>query len=157
MTTRLDRVAVFGDQLSFLIPHEWLEADEKGDSYLYHAPNADSGWLRVSLISIKGPSERPLEELRSHLADKAEVEHGELFEVDDNIIVEWTKDSEEDGDPITHFWWAVAHYHSPRLSHEALFSYTVLKARRADSETLETVELLGDLVSHARFSAPKTA
>lgn len=156
-TQRLDRVAVFGDQLSFLIPHEWVAANEQGDSYLYHAPNADSGWLRVSLISIKGPGERPREEIRSLLTERAKQEHGELFEVDDNIIVEWTKDSEEDGDPITHFWWAVGHYHGPRLSHEALFTYTVLTARKADSETLKTIDLLGELVSHAKFSRPTTA
>ncbi len=156
-TQRLDRVAVFGDQLSFLIPHEWVEADEEGDSYLYHAPNTDSGWLRVSLISIKGPGERSQEELRSLLADRAKRENGELFEMDDNIVVQWTKDSEEDGDPITHFWWAVGHYHGRKLSYEALFSYTVLGPRKSDPDTLRTVDLLGELISQAKFLPPTTA
>ena len=35
---RPDRVFTFGDQLSFLIPHDWVEADEEADHYLYHAP-----------------------------------------------------------------------------------------------------------------------
>ncbi len=103
-TQRLDQVVVFGDQLSFLIPHEWLESKEADDYYLYYAPNADSVWLRVSLISIKGPGERSREGLYSLLTDRAKRENGELFEMDDNIVVQWTKDSEEDGDPITHFW-----------------------------------------------------
>ena len=63
--TRLDRVSIFGEQLSFLIPHEWEEFDEDGKNYLYHAPNVRSGWLRVSLISIKKGCSQ--EELRSSL------------------------------------------------------------------------------------------
>jgi hypothetical protein len=153
-TTRLDRVFIFGDQLSFLIPHEWVEADEEGDNYLYHAPNANSGWLRVSLISITGPDVRSPDELHSLFVEKAAKREGELFEVDKNVVVAWKKDSEEDGDPISHVWWAVGHYHGPKLSHEALFSYTVLQERKAGLETLQTVELLGELIGQSKF-APK--
>jgi len=134
-----------------------VESDEAGDYYLYHVPNADTGWLRVSLISIKEPGERSRAELRLLLLEMAERRNGELFEVNENIVVEWTEDSEEAGDPITHFWWAVGHYHGPKLSHEALFSYTVVTYRKADPETLQTVELLGELISHAEFSPPMTA
>ena len=152
-TTRLDRVFIFGDQLSFLIPHEWAEADEEGDSYLYHAQNAHSGWFRASLISIKRGCS--LEELRSLLDERAQKESGQLYEVGDNVVVAWKEDSEEDSDPITHFWWAVGHYHGPKLSHEALFSYTVLLERKAAPETSRTVELLGELVGQAKFAPPK--
>jgi len=55
--TRLDRVRVFGDALTFLIPHEWIEGQSEDDHYLYHLPEAESGWLRVSLISIEVPKE----------------------------------------------------------------------------------------------------
>jgi hypothetical protein len=154
---RLDRVAIFGDQLSFLIPHEWVESDEADDYCLYHAPDTDSGWLRVSLISNREPSERLPEELRSLLAERADKRNGRLFESGSNIVVEWMKDSEQDGDPITQFWWAVAHYHGPTLSHEALFSYTVLTVRKTDAETLRTVELVRELVSQAKFTPPKVA
>jgi hypothetical protein len=143
-TTRLDRIAIFGDQLSFLIPHEWVATEEEGDSYLYHAASADSGRFRASLISIKRGCSSPR---------KAQEEHGHLFEVGNNLVVAWTKESEEGGDPITHFWWAVGHYHGSKLSHEALFSYTVLKERKTATETLETIEIRG-LLGHAEF-APK--
>ena len=62
-TTRLDRVLTFGDQLSFLIPYEWVEGEGEPDHYLYHAPNADSGWLRVSLITLKDPGKASREQL----------------------------------------------------------------------------------------------
>jgi hypothetical protein len=42
--TRLDRVFIFRNMLSFLIPHEWIETAE-GDNYLYCQPKTDSGWL----------------------------------------------------------------------------------------------------------------
>jgi hypothetical protein len=152
---RLDRVFIFGEQLSFLVPHDWVESDEASNSYLYHAPSADSGWLRASLISIRRGCSR--DELRSLLNERAKAEAGELSEVGSNIVVAWEKDAEESGDPITHFWWAVGHYHGPKLSHEALFSYTVPRERRADSETRETVSLLAELVADATFAAPKIA
>ena len=153
-TQRLDRVAVFGDQLSLLIPHEWVESEEASDYYLYHAPGADSGWLRVSLISIKGPKCRSEEELRALLAERAQKEQGALLDVGENILVAWTKDSEEDGVPITNFWWAVGHFHGPALSHEAIFSFTVLRERKNQSETLKTVEMVGMLVGQASFALP---
>ena len=152
-TARLDRVFTFEDQLSFLIPHDWVEADEEGGNYLYHAPNTDSGWLRASLISIKRGC--PEAELRSLLNERAQQENGRLYDRDDNIVVAWQKNSEEDGDPIVNFWWGVGHYHGPTLCHEALFSFTVLAERKEHPETVETVALLGELVAQARFVPPK--
>jgi hypothetical protein len=32
--TRLDRVSVFGNTLSFLIPHDWIEGQSEDDHYL---------------------------------------------------------------------------------------------------------------------------
>jgi hypothetical protein len=85
---RLDRVTTFGGQLSFLIPHEWIESDEESGHYLYHAPNADSGWFRVSLLTLrKGDTSRAqLYKLLTHRADK---EHGRLYESGENIVVAW--------------------------------------------------------------------
>jgi hypothetical protein len=37
-TIRLDRVFLFRNQISFLIPHDWVEGDGQDDFYLYHAP-----------------------------------------------------------------------------------------------------------------------
>jgi hypothetical protein len=74
---RLDRVSTFGDQLSFLIPHEWIEGENEGNNYLYHAPNADSGWLRASLLSLRNTSK---EQLRDLLSERAEKHTGELYE-----------------------------------------------------------------------------
>ena len=149
--TRLDRVSIFGDKLSFLIPHEWIEEQEDGENYLYHAPNAESGWFRVSLITAPNSPER----LREHLAERAQQEHGRLYTAGDNIIVTWERPSEEDGVPIYHFWWAVGHSHEPELSREALFTYTVLLDRREDTQTRQTVSLLADLIANAEFYDPK--
>jgi hypothetical protein len=154
-TKRLDRVSIFGDQLSFLIPHEWVESDdEEGASYLYHAPSADSGWLRVSLISIKrGCSPK---ELRSLLNERALSENGRLYDSGHNIVVAWKKKSHEDGSPIVNFWWAVGHYHDATLCHEAMFSFTVVADREKDAETIETVALLSQLIAKTEFGPSKS-
>ena len=151
---RLDRVFTFGDQLSFLIPHEWIEDEEKGDHYIYHAPNADSGWLRVSLLTLKSPGRASKERVREFLAKRARKRQADLYEVGDNVIVAWVESSEEEGTPIYNYWWAVGPNVDPNLSHEALFSYTILRERRDDVTTQETLDLLAELVAGARFAPP---
>jgi hypothetical protein len=152
---RLDRVFTVGEQLSFLIPHEWIEDEEEVDHYLYHAPNANSGWLRVSLLTVKGPGKASQKRLHELLAERSRKENGQLYKSGDNIVVAWEQMSEEDGVPICNFWWAVGHSHGPDLGHEALFSYTVLRERREDPETQDFLSLLADLLADARFTAPK--
>ena len=152
---RLDRVSTFGDQLSFLIPHDWIEADEHSDSYLYHAPNTDSGWFRVSLLTLKGTGKSSPEKIRTLLAERARKENGSLYERADNIVVAWEQISEEDGVPICNCWWAVARSLSPDLAKEALFSYTVVRDRRHEPETREMVSLIANLVADARFAQPE--
>src|SRR5947208_2822793 len=68
---RLDEVSIFGDKLSFLIPHEWVEGEGDDDHYLYHEPQADSGWLRVSLITVR--TDDPELKLRKLFADCVDV------------------------------------------------------------------------------------
>ena len=151
---RLDRVSTFGDQLSFLIPHDWIESNEETDHYLYHAPHADSGWFRVSLLTLRGSGKASPERLREIMSKRARKEGGRLFEFGSNLVVAWEQLSQEDGVPIRDYWWAVSHSHSPDLGHEALFSYTVPRTRQDNPETNETVALLSRLVSDARFALP---
>jgi len=151
---RLDRVFTFGDQLSFLIPHEWLEGEEEGNNYLYHAPNAKSGWFRASLLTLKNTSR---ERLYEHLNERAKKESGDLYESGDNIVVAWEQMSDEDGVLICNYWWAVGHSHGPNCCHEALFSFTVVREGREDPETQEELSLIAQLVADAKFVEPNTA
>lgn len=154
-TIRLDRVSTFGEKLSFLIPHEWVEGSDETDHCLYHAPNTDSGWLRVSLITVTDPSKCSRERLGELLRERAQKEAGELYESGENIVAAWRQLSEESGVPICNYWWAVGHSFGPSLAREALFSYTVLRERSDDAETKGTVSLIGRLVADARFTDPK--
>ncbi|MGA2745245.1 MAG: hypothetical protein ABSE44_11200 [Candidatus Sulfotelmatobacter sp.] len=127
---------------------------EEGNNYLYHAPNADSGWLRASLLTLKDTSRERLCDL---LNERAEKHGGDFYESGGNIVVAWEQLSEEDGIPICNYWWAVAHYHSLNVAHEALFSYTIPRERLEDPETQLTLSLLAKLVADARFAEPKIA
>ena len=145
---RLDRVFVFGAKLSFLIPHEWIESTPAGeDVYLYNAPGADSGWLRVSLITVKGSAVKA----RDHLAERAQRKSGKLYEIGPNLVVAWERPSQEDGVPIYQYWWSVLRSVEPELSREALFSYTILRERKDYPENQSTVSTLSDLVGNAEF------
>ncbi len=153
-TIRLDRVLPFNEKLSFLIPHEWTEEWDT-DHYLYQAPNTDSGWLRVSLITLSNPGKCTKQQLKELLSERAQKEAGELSESGDNIVAAWKQPSEENGSPICNYWWAVGHSFGPNLGREALFSYTILRERTDDAETLKTVSLISKLVADAQFNDPE--
>jgi hypothetical protein len=149
--TRLDRVSVFGDALSFLIPHDWIEGQGGDDHYLYHLPQAESGWLRVSLISIEVPKEN----LSGKLDEIFEGEkHVAIEEQTGNRVCTWEKDSQEDGVPIRLFYWKIANAVPPDLVREAIFSYAVLSNLADLKETRDAVDLIGRLVSQAQFCRP---
>jgi hypothetical protein len=149
--TRLDRVLVFGYALSFLIPHDWIEGQSGDDHYLYHLPQAESGWLRVSVITVEVPKENVSQKL------------DEIFEGEKHVAVEkqtgnrvcgWEKDSEEDGVPVHLFYWKIANAVPPNLVREAIFSYAVLSDLANLKETRDVVDLIGRLVSQAEFCRP---
>jgi len=96
-TIQLDRVFSFANQLSFQIPSEWVEDQEEGDHYLYHAPNTDSGWLRVSLITLKSPGKASKERVRAFLIKKTQKVHGKLYDYGSNIVVAWEQASKQGG------------------------------------------------------------
>lgn len=146
--TRLDSVSVFGGKLSFLIPHEWVEEVE-GDNYLYHEPAADSGWLRVSLITVRNPEEAPTESLKRHFEGKNNV----TVEKQTGNMVSFTeKDSEEKGISIHLYYWMVGNVVPPDTLCEAVFSYAVRPDCVNTENTRTIVTLIGELVSRADFS-----
>jgi hypothetical protein len=149
-TIRLDRVFPFNEKLSFLVPHEWTEEFET-DHYLYQASNTDSGWLRVSLITLTNPGRCSKEQLSKLLNERAQEKVGELYESGENIVVAWKHLSEESGSPICNYWWAVGHSFGPNLAREALFSYTILREQSEDPENRKTVSMIGRLVADAQF------
>ncbi len=154
---QFDRVSIFGDQLSFLIPHDWIESVEDSSNYLYHAPGAKSGWFRVSLISLRTADGAFADELEQQLAERAEKEGGVLYRAGENIVAAWEHASEENGIPIINYWWVVGHQHSPVFSHEALFSYTITKEACKEPRTAKMLSLLLEVAAGAQFTEPTNA
>jgi hypothetical protein len=149
---QLDRVFLFGDKLSFRIPHEWVESDEGEDSYLYRAPGTDSGWLRVSLLTLKTVCRDPCKRLKKLFLSKKNVR---IEKSTGNLVSVSEKDSEEGGEPIHLYYWRVGNVIPPDEICEAIFSYTVLSERVRDLKTIRTVQLIGELVSQAEFAPGK--
>ena len=149
---QLDRVFCFGDKVSFRIPHEWVESYEEDDYYLYHAPDTDSGWLRVSLITLKTISGDPRKRLKGVFSSKKSVY---IEKSTGNLVSASEKDSEQNGDAIHLYYWRVGNVVPPDQICEAVFSYTVLSERVRDVKTIQMVRLIGNLVSQTEFSAGK--
>jgi hypothetical protein len=144
---RLDEVSVFGGKVRFLIPHEWVEGEDEGNTYLYHAPETDSGWLRVSLITVN--TNEPAERLQQLFADSDDLT---ISEKNGNYVNRSEKSSQGNGNDIHIYYWKVANVVLPNRVLEAVFSYTILAEKRNEMETHETVKLVGQLVAEAIFS-----
>jgi len=149
---RLDEVTVYGGKLSFLIPHEWEELEGE-DEPLFSYPGADSGWLRVSLITIKAHEETPTQRLKQLFDGKENVIQDEQT---GNWISTRERDTEEAGNKIHLYYWFVANIVEPDLVREAVFSYTVLADRVNDPETKKMVDLIAQVVGLANFD-PKVS
>lgn len=146
---RLDEVTIFNDKLTFLIPHEWIEAESGEDgTYLYQVPDARSGWFRVSLITIDNIA-RPAERLEEIFSDHKNVSANEAT---GNLIRRTEKNSAEDGVPLHICYWFVGGCVPPHSVYKAVFSYTVLFDVLNDDDTQEEVRLLEQQVSEARFN-----
>jgi hypothetical protein len=146
--SRLDQVFTFGDTLSFLIPHEWVEGESGHEgTYLYHYLNPDSGWLRVTLLTSKGPGD-PAERVQELLRKKKD------FWVDEktgNLVNSYEKDIEQDGDLLHIYYWLVGNFVPPDLVHEAVFSYTILREKANDEENKAMINVLSQVLPRADF------
>ena len=146
---RLDGVVIFGGKLTFLIPHDWVENEDAAgeDYYSYSEPNALSGWLRASLISMQGVAD-PKQRLESAFADRP-------FEVDNetgNYVACWTKDTLQDGEALQIHYWKVGRIVPPDTVREAIFSYTATASAANSDVTLRDIKLLSMLVRKAKLS-----
>ena len=144
---RLDEVFTFDDQLSFLIPHEWVEGDPEGSAYLYHSPDGDSGWLRVSLVTSR-ESSNPAERLHDLFRDKPNYW---MEEETENLVYHYEKDAEQDGDLLHIYYWLVGNLQEPDLIQEAIFSYTVLRDQVSAESNREMIAVLSQVLPRALF------
>jgi hypothetical protein len=147
--TRLDQVSTFGGKLSFLIPHEWIETESGEDgSYLYHLPGADSGLLRVSLVTSKGSGD-PAERLRKTFQSKTNYW---IEKKTKNLVNNYEKDIEQEGEFLHIYYWLVGNYVLPDLIREAIFSYTILRDQVDDEANQAIVNVLSQVLPRADFS-----
>lgn len=145
---RLDQVFTFGEKLSFLIPHEWIEGkSEEPDTCLYHYPDDDSGWLRVSLVTrrvIGDPAEHLQEFFRKKKDYWVEAKTG-------NLVNNYDKDIEQDGELLHIYYWIVGNYIPPDLVSEAIFSYTIPRGRVNDEGNQDMINVLSQALPRANF------
>lgn len=145
---QLDQVFTFGDKLSFLIPHEWIEGESGHEgTYLYHYPDADSGWLRVTLLTSKGPGD-PAERLQELFRKKKDFW---VEEKTGNLVNSYEKDVEQDGELLHIYYWLVGNYVPPDLVHEAVFSYTILRHQVIGEENQAMINVLSQALPRADF------
>jgi hypothetical protein len=143
---RLDQVVSFGDKLGFLIPHEWIEGESGRDgTYVYHYPDADSGWLRVNLVTSK-VSGNPAERLQELFQNKVNCW---VEEKTGNLVSNYEKDLEQDGEDLHTYYWLVGNCVPPGLIREAIFPYTILRDRINDEENRGTVNVLSQVLPRA--------
>jgi hypothetical protein len=89
----------------------------------------------------------------SLLESRREEYQGELTDLGHgNALLRYTEEAEEDGDPLTIYYWQIANVVPPNHLRMAIFSYTVLTELADDDDVAAEVALIDEALRACRFA-----
>jgi hypothetical protein len=71
---------------------------------------------------------------------------------ENNAIIYYTEDSEEDGEQILMHYWEIANPVAPDHARLAIFSYTILRTQANNPDIQDTIKLLNSEIEQCIFS-----
>ena len=145
-----DRVSLFNDKISIRIPHDWVEEEDDDDGmYMFHDPDIEVGWYRVSLI--KNETENIF--LESDLEDLIASSHkgeNELFKAGKMFVAVWHENAKFEDD-MRMFYWEAGAIVNPKLIRSVIFSLAVKKNRIQEKGFAETLSMIQECVFATQF------
>jgi hypothetical protein len=147
-----------GGVVTFRIPSHWREEYSDFDGGTFYEDCAESGTLRLKIISMVAPKRlhagSAMDVLRvaiDHLK-KAGGEGTTRVRKDGNAVLKYEEATSELGMSLTIFYWVVANPLPPHHARIATFSYTVLAKQRNEPQVQRDLEMLEAEIESATFS-----
>ena len=138
-----------GGLLRFRIPGSWLEEYEPDGGGTFYRDEADSGTLRLNILTFEGNAKPDKQALLKAVASSGPAE----WLSTGNAFVSYRETGSGTREPLTVFQWKVANAVEPRHLRLALFSYTVALSHAESAEVLGEVRLLTDEIRMSQFAA----
>jgi hypothetical protein len=139
-----------GGVISFQIPEDWVEEYEHDGGATFYANEPDSGTLRLSILTLEGPTlPGPEGLMRAHQNGPGQPE----MLPTGNTVVSYRKSATEDGEQLTIFYWTLANGVPPRHIRLAIFSYTIVERQVADAKVVAELAMLNHEIRAAVFSS----
>jgi hypothetical protein len=148
----MKEIAYRGGLIRFEVPKEWREEYEKNGGGMFYRDGKDTGTLRLNIITASAPDVLPENEDLEILKTTNGVKAADVRRLaSGNAIATHIERSEEQGTPITLFWWHITNIIPPKHVRIANFSYTILTSKENDATTLAEVKMLGQSIENALF------
>lgn len=140
-------------RLHFRIPERWVEREESDGAGLYYGEGAETGLLRVKVMSFTSPQriERTVALAQLEAMDPAP---GQVLEQlpNGNALRAHREESRADGESTILYIWMVASVEPPHRLRLAVFSFTHIQSRTDDLGTRRTLTALEREVRAASFA-----
>lgn len=150
--SNMKEIVYRGGLVRFEIPNEWLEEYENDGGAMFYRKGNDTGTLRLNIITASAPDSLPKNEYIEILKTTKGVKASDVKRLaNGNAIATHVERSEEQGTPITLFWWHVTNNIPPKHVRIANFSYTVLTSKENDAATQAEVKMLSRSIENALF------
>lgn len=145
----LKEIEYRGGLLRFRIPSDWMEEYGQESGGTFYAQKADSGTLRLSVLTFRGQAMAEPADLVDALEKWGEPE----LLPSGNAIVNYRETAEQDERELSISYWQLANAVAPRHIRVAVFSYTILANQLLEPGMREELQLLDDEIRTAVFSA----
>lgn len=139
-----------GGLVVFALPGTWIEEYEPEGGGLFYAPGADTGTLRLDVITAKSPNPVTSADSRAVLL-KIGNSHVETLPAGAAIAKRVSREVDR-GNPITIYWWSVASAMEPEHVRIASFSYSILSSQEQSERTALDLSFLEQSIREIRFS-----
>ncbi len=137
--------------LSFELPRDWIEEYDDELGAAFYKDLEDSATLRLSLISLKAPSD--IGELNAvKVLDKFNSKESKIITLTNNNAYKmYYERTIDEGNEITIFYWYLAQVIKPSGARLAVFSYTFLSNQLEKKSIQQEIEFITEQVKKAEF------
>jgi len=131
----------------FEVDNRWTRTIEEDGTQVFWDNAAGSGTLRVSSITAKKSFASAVDAVRAVLSKGCAVQ----VRPDGVGMVSYRRESTEDGQPTTTFWWEAAHAVPPEYVRIAFFSFTIYSNEENEPKTRRQIDFLHEHLAKVRF------
>ena len=150
----MKRIEYRGGILSFNIPDSWIAEFEDDGGGIFYEDGPGPDILRLNVLTFRSPSEESIASV-VRAFEKMECPEPAPIQITENGLVfrAYASRGEEDGEPITTYYWELGQPVLPNHMRLAIFSYTVPTSHASEPSLMALINVLNREIRDATFAA----